>query len=140
MADGAGVLYADTSALVKLLVHESESAAVERELDRWQAIATSSITSIELGRAVMRARAASRASVADEAALRGVLGSLAEVPLSNRVRVVATTLAPPELRTLDAIHLASALELGIDLGGLLSYDARLAAAAAGHGVTVIAPA
>ncbi len=40
------------------------------------------------------------------------------------MRIVAAILAPPELRLLDAIHLASALELGTDLGGLLSHDAR----------------
>lgn len=81
----------------------------------------------------MRARAESRASVAGESTLLGLLASLAEIPLSNRVRIAATTLAPVELRTLDAIHLASAVELGPDLGRLLTYDVRLAAAATAAG-------
>ena len=47
-----GVLYVDTSALVKLVIREAESDAVEQELRRWSDLATSAGTSIELSRAV----------------------------------------------------------------------------------------
>jgi predicted nucleic acid-binding protein len=52
----------------------------------------------------------------------------------------AGRLEPPALRTPDALHLASALDLGDDLDGMVTYDERLAAAAQIHGVPVIAPA
>jgi len=135
----AGVLYADTSALVKLLVREPESDAVESELARWRGVATSSITSVELARAVMRAREASPESIADDIEVDDVAAALAEIPLSTRVRGVAGSLEPAALRTLDAIHLASALELGADLGALLTYDRRLADAARARGVDVRSP-
>jgi len=51
----------------------------------------------------------------------------------------AATLEPPGLRTLDAIHLASALSLGTDLGAMVVYDERLATAAESNGVAVVAP-
>ena len=56
MADHGGVLYVDTSALVKLVVREAESDAVERELSRWPGAATSTLTDVELGRAILRAQ------------------------------------------------------------------------------------
>ena len=49
-------------------------------------------------------------------------------------------MAPAELRSLDAIHLASAEQLGSDLRGFVTYDDRLAIAAAGRGLRVIRPA
>jgi hypothetical protein len=111
-----GVAYVDTSALIKLLVREAESEALEQELSTWRRLATSTITSIELPRAVRRARADGRESVASENAVAILLAAVAEIPLSARVRSAAATLEPVELRTLDAIHLASTLALGQDLG------------------------
>ena len=60
--------------------------------------------------------------------------------VNDRVLDVAGQLTPPELRSLDAIHLASAEQLGADLRGFVTYDERLAAAAAGRGLRVIQPA
>jgi predicted nucleic acid-binding protein len=60
-----GVLYADTSALVKLVVREVESDAIEAEVARWDLIATGDIAVIELPRATARARADGRAGVAN---------------------------------------------------------------------------
>ena len=59
-------MYLDTSALVKLVVREAETDALEEELGRWSDLATSVITSVELSRAVVRARGDSAAVVADE--------------------------------------------------------------------------
>ncbi len=56
MPDPTGVLYADTSALVKLVVEEPETQALRIELNRWDTVATSVITEIELARAVARVR------------------------------------------------------------------------------------
>ncbi|MDQ3723709.1 MAG: PIN domain-containing protein [Actinomycetota bacterium] len=60
MADPTGVLYADTSALVKLAVEEPETRALRIELNRWDTVATSVITEIELARAVARLASAAR--------------------------------------------------------------------------------
>ncbi len=134
-----GALYVDTSALVKLVVREAESDALEEELGRWSDLATSTITSIEFFRAVARARADSTAVVADEETVVGVLASVAEIPLDDDVRATAASLTPTELRTLDAIHLASALALGDDLGAVVTYDSRMQAAVLASGLSLIAP-
>ena len=140
MADvETGVLYLDTSALVKLVVRESETNALEEELGRWSDLATSAITSVELSRAVARARTDSEAVVADEYTILGVLAAVAEIPLSEEVRATASGLAPVELRTLDAIHLASAMSLGGDLAAVLTYDARMQRAASEQKLSVLAP-
>ena len=54
--------------------------------------------------------------------------------------MTAVTCEPRELKTLDAIHLATALSLGHHLAGMIVYDRRLADAARHHGITVWAPA
>jgi predicted nucleic acid-binding protein len=135
-----GVLYADTSALVKLVVREAESNAIEAEVSRWDLIATSDIAAVELPRATARARADGRAGVADSRVVLELLAALIIVPMTDDVRALAATLEPVELRTLDAIHLGCALALGDDLAGVLTYDHRMAEAARARGVGVIAPA
>lgn len=62
------------------------------------------------------------------------------VPLDDKVLLAAAALEPATLRSLDAIHLATALSLGGDLGAMYVYDARLAAAARAAGIRVEAPA
>ncbi len=59
--------------------------------------------------------------------------------INNRILDAAGLLTPSELRLLDAIHLASAEQLGSDLRGIVTYDERLATAAAGRGLRVIQP-
>jgi len=133
-----GVLYLDSSAIVKLAVREPETAALEEELLRWPLCATSSITTVEVRRATARAREQQRHVLAarDIAAL---LSATVEMVLTDRVRRTASALAPPELRTLDAIHVASALALGADLAGVVTYDLRMRQAAATRGLRVLAP-
>jgi predicted nucleic acid-binding protein len=134
-----GVVYIDTSALVKLVVREAESDALEHALPDLGELATSTITSIELARAVARARADGAADVADDYAILALLAALAEIPLDVEVRSAAASLTPIELRTLDAIHVASALTLGDDLAAVLAYDKRMQDAARSRGITVLAP-
>lgn len=133
------VAYVDTSALVKLVVREAHSDAIERELSTWRGLATSTITTIELPRAVQRARAEGRESVASIEAIDILLGAIAEIPLSARVRSTACTIAPVALGTLDAIHLASALTLGGDLAVVITYDHRMTSAATALGLRTAAP-
>ena len=71
-----------------------------------------------------RARAAATAEVADDYAILALIAALAEIPLDVEVRSAAASLTPIELRTLDAIHLASALTLGDDLTAVLTYGGR----------------
>jgi len=70
---------------------------------------------------------------------REVLDAVTLVRVTSAVFEAAGRLDPSELRSLDAIHLAAALDLGDDLEGLITYDDRLAEAAVSNGVTVVAP-
>ena len=62
------------------------------------------------------------------------------LPIGDAILDEATRLAPTGLRSLDAIHLATALSIRDDLGVLLTYDQRLGDAAAERGLTVASPA
>jgi predicted nucleic acid-binding protein len=69
-----------------------------------------------------------------------VLARVELLRINDRVLDAAGLLAPADLRSLDAIHLASAEQFGIDLRGFVTHDERLASAAAGRGLRVIQPA
>ncbi len=133
-----GVLYLDSSAIVKLAVREPETGALEEELRRWPLCATSSITTIEVRRATARAREQQRQVLAPRD-VTALLSTTVEMVLTERVRQTASTLAPPDLRTLDAIHVASALALGADLAGVVTYDLRMRQAAEKRRLPVLAP-
>lgn len=126
--------YMDTSALVKLVVAESETDA----LRSWIAGVNSELVAADLVRTelwrVVRRAVPDRALLAAQ-----VLDSLTLVEVRASLFSQAGRLDPPELRSLDAIHLAAALDLGDDLEAMVTYDARLAQAAAVNGVTVVAP-
>jgi uncharacterized protein len=126
--------YLDTSALVKLVVAEPETAALRawlRAADR-QPVA-SDLARTELLRTVRRA-APKRLLQA-----RAVLDSITLTEITASLFEEAGRLEPTTLRTLDAIHLVAALDLGDDLDSLVTYDERLAEAAALNGVPVTAP-
>lgn len=125
--------YADTSALVKLVMLEPETPAMLS----WIAAEDPSLASSDLTRTELRAVRRARADRAVEA--RAVLGTLALIQAPTHLFETAGRLDPPGLRTLDALHPATALELGDDLEGLVAYDDRLAEAARAHGIAVIAP-
>jgi predicted nucleic acid-binding protein len=118
---------------VKLIVEEPESAAIARLQVDWRDPVTSMLGEIETYRAVRRAAAAAEARTAT------VLAPVAIVPLDESVRALALAVEPPALRALDAIHLATALSLGEGLEAVVTYDARLAAAAEAAGLTVLSP-
>jgi predicted nucleic acid-binding protein len=85
-------------------------------------------------------RACARYGADEVARAASALAGLALVPLDDQVLEAAATLTPAELRSLDAIHLATALSLGGELGAMFVYDERLAAAALAAGIRVEAPA
>jgi predicted nucleic acid-binding protein len=130
------MLYVDSSAIVKLVAPEPETAALVELLRSDPTTISSALARVEVMRAVMRAGAspdrAARAS--------GVLDRIALVPIDVETLGRAAMLEPRDLRSLDAIHLATALLLRQDIAGLVTYDARLAGAAAGTGIAVLAPA
>jgi uncharacterized protein len=134
------ILYVDTSALLKLLVREAESTAIERELLTWKELATSVIAEVELPRAVARAREERSEAVIDgSVVLQGVLSSAAIVPLSEGIVAAARKVKPIHVGALDAIHIASALSLGVQLAGVATYDKRMQDALKLLGIQVIAP-
>ncbi len=126
--------YVDTTALVKLVVAESETAA----LRSWLANDDRELVACDLVRTgLMRAV---RRSVPDRVLqARAVLDAIILVEASTGVSEAAGRLEPSVLRSLDAIHLAAALDLGDELEGLVTYDDRLASAAESNGVTVVSP-
>ena len=128
-------LYVDTSALVKLVVVEAESAALRSYLAE---CASDVRMAAALARTeFVRAVAAHRSIDVLENARR-VLSRMHLVTLSNRLLDAAATMAPRELRTLDAIHLAAA-RTAPDLRAMVTYDSRLAEAAATAGIAVVSP-
>jgi uncharacterized protein len=129
-------LYFDTSALVKLVTAEPESAPLRSYLSETgdDAEFTAAITRTELVRAAARLR---DADIARQATL--LLTRLQFVEISRALLDAAADLPPPELRALDAIHLAAAMTAP-DLRALVTYDRRLADAAAHAGLSVASPA
>ncbi|MBP6997289.1 MAG: type II toxin-antitoxin system VapC family toxin [Phycicoccus sp.] len=129
------MIYLDTSALAKLVVEEPESGALARWLDdrRHEVLVTSVVTKVEL------VRAASRHSPGGKSAALMLMAELALVPIDPSVIDTAWSLDPPALRSLDALHLASALSLNATGLTFVAYDHRLVAAAASAGLMVEAP-
>src|SRR5918996_6434201 len=115
--------YLDSSALVKLAVREPESLALRRYLRRRQPLVSTALARTEVLRALLPA--------GDEAMSRGraVLQRIDLVRVNDRILNTAGVLRPAELRSLDAIHLATAQELGAELKALVTYDDRMATAA-----------
>ena len=127
-------VYLDTSALTKLVVAERESAALRAWAGAHEEFVASDLARTELARAVRR--------VTPELmpAARLVLDSLTLVTARADLFEAAGRLDPPTLRSLDALHLATALDLGDDLDAFVTYDDRLASAARDYGLPVAAPA
>jgi len=124
--------YLDASALVKLVVLEPESDAF-RTFVAGRHLTATEITEVEAHRAVQR-RAPLR-----EQALVEALAAVSLIPLDDDIRRLASTVEPARLRSLDAIHLATALLVeGID--EFVSYDSRLTEAARDRGLNVLSPA
>jgi uncharacterized protein len=125
--------YLDSSAIVKLAVREPESGALRRYLRRRHPLVTSALARTEVLRALLPEGQDAMA------AGQKVLTRLDLVRVSNRVLDDAAVLLPARIRSLDAIHLATAGLLGQDLGVLVTYDDRMADAAKRSGHRVISP-
>lgn len=126
-------LYLDTSVLGRVLLDEPDTAAIRRELGRFDRHISSRLLRVELHRLGL---------------LKGMLQYVDEllsgqvlIPLDEEILTAAESIAPSAVRTLDAIHLATAVRLAGagQLDTLMTYDKQLAAGAREHGLTVLSP-
>lgn len=131
----ASLVYLDSSAIVKLVVRERESNALFEWLGGWPERISSAIARVEVLRALRRSGAAG----ALQRRASDLLDRIALLPIDRPVIEVASELGPADLPSLDAIHLATALSVGEDLVGLVTYDDRLTAAATRAHIEVWTP-
>ena len=129
------MIYVDSSAIVKLVLDEEHSP----ELRSWlgsrgeEHLVTSALSEVEVPRAVLGARAAAQHAVP------AVLQWFYRHEIDGWIRSTAASLVQSDLRTLDAIHLATALSYPSRLSALISYDSRLVRAARQTGLQAVSP-
>jgi uncharacterized protein len=134
-------LYLDSSAIIKLVVAEPESAALIDTV-RGRELVTSEIALAEVARAIRRVVSGRRRNERELVLtkLPAVLETLAYVPLARALLVRAGSFREAYLRTLDAIHLASALAVETDIDAFVTYDERQAEALNLTGIAGLRPA
>jgi predicted nucleic acid-binding protein len=125
--------YVDASALVKLIMPEEESGALHRWYVEAERLITSRAGMVETERATRR-------RPHDENQRMLILRGVEILEVDAGIGRVAGSVEPPTVRTLDAIHVASALALGPELEAFVTYDDRLANAARAIGLPVVRPA
>jgi predicted nucleic acid-binding protein len=133
VANAERLTYLDSSAIVKLAVQEPESTALRRYLRRRQLFVSSALAKTEVVRALL--------PLGPLAIRRGVdvLARIDLVRISDRVLAAAGEIMPAEVRSLDAIHLATAQQFGSEVARIVTYDVRMAAAASAIGWSVVSP-
>jgi predicted nucleic acid-binding protein len=128
------IIYFETSAAAKLLIEEAESAAMATFLDGFaeenHVIASSVLLETELRRTALRARL-------PQASATAVLDRLDLIELDRATFAAAAIFPDPNLRSLDALHLAAAMRVGADL--FISYDERKIQSAIDLGLHVVSP-
>ena len=129
------MIYLDTSAFLKTVLDEAESHALEAYLG---VHASATLVSSKL-LAVESRRGLQRLQPARMPRLDATLADVTLIAVSDAVIESAGRLPDPMLRSLDAIHLATVLLIREDVDVLLSYDDRLTAAAASHGINTASP-
>ena len=129
-----GYAYVDASAIVKLLLPEKETSALEHALLQYHAILTSRVGCTEVTRVSRRHGTRPVLQQAEQ-----VLESFVVLELTAAILDRAALLSPPSLRTLDAIHLASASSLQMPKLDFITYDSQLAAAADTVGLRPVSP-
>ncbi len=127
--------YLDSSAIIKLIYEEDESTALEQwlRLSQSKSAVTSDLSLVEVLRTCKIKGASSIATA------RQLLSGIDIIPISKEIIEFASVLDPKELRSLDAIHLASALSIREELEFFVAYDKRLTTAASKAGLAVVAP-
>jgi predicted nucleic acid-binding protein len=130
------LIYLDSAAIVKLIRLENESSSLSQWLDDRLAVprVTSALAEVEVPRAIMRTIPLSVSQQNHQ-----VFARIARVKIDIGVRGVAAKIGDRHLRSLDAIHLASAMRFGSEIQHFVTYDKRLLQAAAAAGFSVISP-
>ncbi|HEX4362531.1 MAG TPA: type II toxin-antitoxin system VapC family toxin [Pseudonocardia sp.] len=128
------MIYVDTSALMKLVWPEQGTEATYAFVGDREDLISSALLTVEARQAAFRAEPAALTRV------DLLLARFEYIQLSDAVIETASRLPDPMLRSLDAIHLATALLIRDDIDVLLSYDERLLTAASAHGLPTAAPA
>jgi predicted nucleic acid-binding protein len=130
------MIYLDSAAVVKLVHSEPESQALRDWLDERAETTWVSSVLVEIESFRALARHAPQAVVR----LHPVLDQIDLIDFSPRMRILAQTAQPVTVRSLDAIHLGTALAIRPDLTSFVTYDKRLLDAAAASGLRVDSPA
>jgi uncharacterized protein len=125
--------YLDSSAFLKLIIVEPESDALASWLADWPERVSSMLLGVEARRAVLRQDASAVRR------LREATARLYLAPITESLLDAAGRLEPAQLRTLDAIHLATALSLIARVGVVVTYDRRMIEAAEHLGLSVASP-
>ena len=129
------VWYLDASAIVKLAVVEPETGPLRRwrgDVPSGDVLVTCELAVAEVLRAVARVGG-------DVGVAMAQVDALGHVVVDRDLLLAAGSLEPSLLRTLDAVHLAAAMTFGVELGGVVTYDVRMAEAAARLGLPTLAP-
>lgn len=128
-----GAVYIDTSALGRVLLDEPDKSAIKDALDSFDQVTASRLLRIELRRVGLKRGLLDRAEA--------LLADIALIPLEDQILTATETLTPASVGTLDAIHLATAVQLtkAGKLNALMTYNKGLAAGAREHGITVLSP-
>lgn len=134
-AEGAGLLYFDSSAIVKLVAREPESAALHELVSKGGDTVASALALVEVQRAVRRVGGGETVLVR----ARSVLDRIALIKIDDAILEKAAHLEPSGLGSLDAIHLATALSVQEHLQAFIVYDQRLGRAAEALGLDVSSP-
>lgn len=128
-------MYLDASALVKFVLSEPASESLRRFLAAQETPVTSRIATVEVPRAIRRAVD----MTPDHEMLLATLWEVTTVlEVDPQLAHAASSMDPPTLRSLDAIHLATAMSIGDELEAVITYDTRLADAARAQGLNVVA--
>lgn len=128
-------VYVDSSAFVKLFLPEPDSPALSRYLAARPHRVSAMVLRTEALRTAVRAMLSPQRMLL----VRALLESVSLIPADSTLSDEAGILRPPELRSMDAIHLATARSLGTRLAALVTYDQRLAQTAAWYGIPVVSP-
>jgi uncharacterized protein len=127
-------IYLDTSALGRIVLDEPDSAAIGAALAAFDAVVSSRLLRIELHRVGLR-------TGIDREEIETWLAGVSLVPMDDAILSAAESVSPASVATLDAIHLATALQLAAErhVASIMTFDVRLAEGAREHGLTVLAP-
>lgn len=123
--------YVDTSALIKLILTEPETPALRVALTEWPDVVASEILFIEAHRVGIRENR--------QADVKTLLQGVTLLSLTPAIRQRAAMIGTGQLRTLDAVHLATAEALDDDLGVIFTYDTRMLDDGPLEGLPVRAP-